>query len=131
MVVIRLARVGRKRSPFYQIMVADRRNPRDGRFIERIGCYNPIAEGHDTVLHLEKERMIYWLNRGAQATLRVQHLIKNLKNSDGKAKEDGVGKGKLKRLQSEQQSAEAQKIQAKTAKEDNVEKVKVEEVPCG
>lgn len=81
MVVVRLARGGSKKNPFYQIVVADCRRQRDGRFIERIGCYNPMAKGHGVILQVEKERMIYWLNKGAQASLRVQHLIKKLEKS--------------------------------------------------
>lgn len=81
MVVVRLARRGNRKNAFYQIVVADCRCPRDGRFIERVGYYNPIAKGHKTLLQIERERIFYWLNQGAQATLRVQRLIKNLENS--------------------------------------------------
>lgn len=109
-------------------MVADCRRPRDGRFIERIGCYNPVAKGCNVILQVEKERMVYWLSQGAQATLRVQHLIKKLEKSSEKAKKNILGKGKLRYLQSECQSTEAQKVQDKAA---NIEKAKVEEVPCG
>ena len=128
MVVIRLTRRSRKKNPFYQIVVADCRHPRDGRFIERIGYYNPIAKGHDIMLQVEEERMVYWLNHGAQATLRVQHLIKKLKKSAEKVKKDSLEKDELRCLQSEQRSKRTQKAQAKVAEEANSERVKVEEV---
>ena len=76
MVVIRLARRGSKKNHFYHVVVADQRSPRDGRFIERLGYYNPMARGHEIKLQLGKERISYWLNQGAQASLTVQHLIK-------------------------------------------------------
>ena len=76
MVVIRLSRGGAKKRPFYQIVVADRRRPRDGRCIERIGYFNPIASGKEIRLHLEAERAQYWISQGAQPSERVQHLMK-------------------------------------------------------
>jgi small subunit ribosomal protein S16 len=76
MVVIRLARGGAKKSPFYSVVVADSRNRRDGRFIERVGFYNPIAgEGHESV-RLDSERIDYWRSKGAQVSDRVGQLIK-------------------------------------------------------
>lgn len=76
MVVIRLARGGSKKNPFYNIVVADRRKPRDGRFIERIGFYNPMARGEAVRLELLKERAEHWIAQGAQASARVNSLIK-------------------------------------------------------
>jgi small subunit ribosomal protein S16 len=76
MVVIRLSRGGAKKRPFYQIVVADKRNARDGRCIERIGYFNPIAAGKEVRLHLDQERAQYWLSQGAQPSERVQKLIK-------------------------------------------------------
>ncbi|MDR2875915.1 MAG: 30S ribosomal protein S16 [Methylobacillus sp.] len=76
MVVIRLARGGAKKSPFYSVVVADSRNRRDGRFIERVGFYNPIAaEGREAV-RLNSERIAYWQGKGAQLSDRVALLVK-------------------------------------------------------
>jgi len=77
MVVIRLSRGGAKRRPFYTIVVSDKRSARDGRCIERIGYFNPIASGKEVRLHLEHERAKYWLSQGAQPSDRVNALIKN------------------------------------------------------
>lgn len=76
MVVIRLSRGGAKKRPFYHVVVADKRCARDGRCIERLGYFNPIASGKDVRLHLNNERVQYWLSQGAQASDRVQQLIK-------------------------------------------------------
>jgi len=76
MVVIRLSRGGAKKRPFYHIVVADKQRSRDGRFIERLGCYNPIAKGKEVGLTLDLERAEHWLKNGAQASDRVKHLIK-------------------------------------------------------
>lgn len=76
MVVIRLARGGAKKRPFYNIVVADSRNRRDGRFIERVGFYNPIAAGQDVKLQLDTERVKHWVDQGAQLTEKVKALYK-------------------------------------------------------
>lgn len=78
MVRIRLARGGHKKSPFYYIVVADSRSARDGRFIERIGFFKPITSGNHKKLHVNMERIEYWLHRGASPSDRVLKLIKNL-----------------------------------------------------
>jgi len=83
MVTIRLARAGAKKRPFYHIVAADSRNPRDGRYIERLGFFNPIASGREERLKLEQERIDYWLSQGAQPTERVAGLIKI--NAESKA----------------------------------------------
>ena len=77
MVTIRLARGGAKKRPFYHITVADVRSPRDGRFIERIGFFNPVARGREERLRLDLERMEYWKSQGAQITPRVATLARN------------------------------------------------------
>lgn len=76
MVTIRLARGGAKRRPFYHIVVTDSRNARDGRFIERLGYFNPTAAGEDKRLSLDAARTAYWLGKGARASDRVAALIK-------------------------------------------------------
>jgi small subunit ribosomal protein S16 len=76
MVTIRMARGGAKKRPFYNIVVTDSRNARDGRFIERLGFFNPVAKGNEEKLRLNKERIDYWISQGAQPSDRVSMLIK-------------------------------------------------------
>ncbi|CAG0949088.1 30S ribosomal protein S16 [Burkholderiales bacterium] len=76
MVVIRLARGGAKKRPFYNVVVADSRNRRDGRFIERVGYYNPIATGGETGLKLSHERIDFWKQRGAKLSDTVEMLVR-------------------------------------------------------
>ena len=76
MVTIRLSRGGAMKRPFYHIVVTDRRNRRDGRYIERLGFFNPIAQGGEKELEVNLERIDYWLSNGAQVSERVQQLIK-------------------------------------------------------
>ncbi len=81
MVTIRLSRGGAKKRPFYHISVADSRNARDGRFIERLGFFNPIAQGQEERLRLSLERVEYWMSKGAQPSERVAQLIKDAKKA--------------------------------------------------
>ena len=76
MVMIRLARGGSKKRPFYYITIADRRESRNGKFIERIGFFNPLARGAEERLRLDMDRVEYWQKQGAQASSRVKSLIK-------------------------------------------------------
>jgi small subunit ribosomal protein S16 len=76
MVVIRLARGGAKKRPFYNVVVADSRSRRDGRFIERVGFYNPIATPNEEGLRLSVDRIAYWQERGAQLSDTVAGLVK-------------------------------------------------------
>lgn len=76
MVTIRLTRGGAKRRPFYHVVVADSRSPRDGRFIERLGYYNPVAAESEPRLVLDAERLGYWKAQGAQTSERVAQLVK-------------------------------------------------------
>ena len=76
MVTIRLARGGSKKRPFYHLTVADQRNPRDGRFIERVGFHNPVARGQEEVTRIDMQRVDFWMEQGAQPTGRVAGLIK-------------------------------------------------------
>lgn len=75
MVKIRLTRGGAKKRPFYHIVVADQRCSRDGRFIERMGFYNPMAAGNDPRLRLDLARIDYWVSVGAQLSTRVRTLV--------------------------------------------------------
>lgn len=76
MVVIRLARGGAKGRPFFNIVVANKRERRDGRFIERVGFYNPIAKGGEERLRLAQDRLSYWVGVGAQVSPTVERLVK-------------------------------------------------------
>src|SRR5579885_3173113 len=76
MVIIRLARGGAKKRPFFNIVAADSRNRRDGRFIERVGYYNPVASGNEKSLAIDTERLAYWQKNGAQLSPTVQRLVK-------------------------------------------------------
>ena len=73
---IRLARAGAKKHPFYRIVVADARSPRDGRFIEKVGTYNPmVPQDHAERVTLNEDRIKYWLSNGAQATERLTRML--------------------------------------------------------
>ncbi len=76
MVSIRLSRAGAKKRPFYHLVVTDSRNRRDGRYIERLGFFNPVATGHEEQLRVDLERVDYWISRGAQPSQRVASLLK-------------------------------------------------------
>lgn len=85
MVKIRLSRGGAKKRPFYHIVVTDERNARDGRNIERIGFFNPIAAGKDVRLQMDTDRVKQWVAKGAQLTGRVQALYKEAAKSPAQA----------------------------------------------
>ena len=76
MVTIRLARGGAKKRPFYHIVVTDSRNARDGRYIERVGFFNPGAKGQEEKLRIETDRVDHWVGQGAKPSDRVAQLIK-------------------------------------------------------
>ncbi|MDB5840037.1 MAG: rpsP [Herminiimonas sp.] len=76
MVVIRLARGGAKKRPFFNIVATDSRNRRDGRFIERIGFYNPVASGGEEAFRIVQDRLTYWQGVGAQLSPTVERLVK-------------------------------------------------------
>ena len=76
MVTIRLSRAGSKKRPFYHFNVTDSRNPRDGRYIERVGFFNPLARGQEERLRVSAERIAYWQGQGAQMSDRVKKLLK-------------------------------------------------------
>jgi small subunit ribosomal protein S16 len=81
MVVIRMARGGAKKRPFYRIVVADKKSPRDGRFIERLGFFNPLAKGGEERLKLDVAKADEWIAKGAQPSDRVASLIKEAKKA--------------------------------------------------
>jgi small subunit ribosomal protein S16 len=76
MVSIRLSRAGAKKRPFYHLVVTDSRNRRDGRYIERIGYFNPVGQEHEENLRIDVERADYWIAKGAQPSDRVSSLLK-------------------------------------------------------
>ncbi len=79
MVTIRLSRGGAKKRPFYHIVVTDSRNKRDGRYIERLGFFNPGAKGGEEKMRMDTARIDYWVAQGAQPSDRVRTLIKQNK----------------------------------------------------
>ena len=76
MVSIRLSRAGAKKKPFYHLVVTDSRNGRDGRYLERLGFFNPVGKKTEDNLRIDLERVDYWLSQGAQPSDRVATLIK-------------------------------------------------------
>jgi small subunit ribosomal protein S16 len=76
MVKIRLKRMGATKRPFYRVVVADARSPRDGRFIENIGKYHPLED--PSLIEIDEDRARYWLSKGAQPTAQVENLLKIL-----------------------------------------------------
>ncbi|WP_105167860.1 30S ribosomal protein S16 [Pseudoalteromonas sp. T1lg23B] len=81
MVTIRLQRGGAKKRPFYQIVVADSRFSRDGRFIEKVGFFNPIAQGQEEKIRLDLARVEHWVGQGAALTDRVAKLVKDARKA--------------------------------------------------
>ena len=86
MVVIRLSRGGTKKRPFYTIIAADRRAPRDGRYLERLGYFNPIATGGEKRLELYHERVNYWISQGAKPSVRITRLLQEETNPQSRDK---------------------------------------------
>ena len=87
MVKIRLRRMGAKKNPFYRVVVADSRSPRDGRFIEEIGTYDPLAS--PSKIKIDLERADYWVKNGAQPTDTVRALLKKAKAAPSSDSEEG------------------------------------------
>ena len=121
MLTIRLSRTGAKKRPFFHITVADSRMPRDGRFIEKVGYFNPIAKGKEIRLEVNKERVDYWLTQGAKVSDRVLTLFKeNDETDEDKAKK--IEKKEKKRLRKA-----AKKEAVKKEKESTTEETPAEE----
>lgn len=85
MVTIRLARSGSKKRPFYHLTVTDSRKSRDGRYIERVGFFNPVARGQEERLRVEMARIEHWVGLGAQLSDRVAKLLKDLPKTEAAA----------------------------------------------
>ena len=115
MVRIRLSRTGAKKKPFYHVVATDQRSRRDGRYIERLGYFNPVARGKETPLMLDVERIEYWEGQGAQTSERVASLVKHFKNAGG-----------AEALAAKQQELEAARKEKAAAKIAAAEKAKAE-----
>jgi ribosomal protein L19/ribosomal protein S16 len=118
MVIIRLARSGAKKNPYYFITVADERRPRDGSFIERLGFFNPSARGQEERLRVDLDKINEWVSKGAQLSERVQTLVKEAKLSP----EDLQAKLDAKKAKSDAKKAAVEARLAKEAEEKAAEK---------
>ena len=121
MVKIRLARHGSKKNPFYHIVVADARAPRDGRLIEKLGRFNPMARGKELRLVLSQERIEHWLKMGAQPTDRAAKLIKENAAAANQPAAARPTRNEVKREQAANAAAalaEKKKAEAKAAAEE-------------
>ena len=106
---IRLARGGAKKRPFYRIVAADARSPRDGRFLERLGSYNPLLKSEDdNRVVLNEERFRYWLGQGAQVSDRVARFLDKAGILPGATRQRGTGK-RAAELAAKQAAAETEK----------------------
>ena len=137
MVIIRLARSGAKKNPYYFITVADERRPRDGKFIERLGFFNPSASGQEERLRLDLDKLNEWVSKGAQVSDRVQTLVKEANLSPEelqakldakKAKADAKKAAIEARLAKEAEEKAAEEAAVKAEEEAPAEEVVAEEV---
>mgnify|MGYP001330155873 CR=1 FL=1 len=135
MVIIRLARSGAKKNPYYNITVADERKPRDGAFIERLGFFNPTAQGQEERLRINLEKVDQWVAKGAQLSERVASLVKEAKLTpeeleaklaEKKPKQDAKKEAIAKKLAEE---AAAKALEEAPA-EEATEEAPVEEAPA-
>ena len=130
MVIIRLARSGAKKNPYYFVTVADERKPRDGSFIERLGFFNPSARGQEERLRIDLEKLDQWVSKGAQLSDRVKKLVKDAKLSpeELQAKLDAKKqKAEEKKAVAEKAAKEAAEAEAKAAEEAEAEAKAAEE----
>jgi small subunit ribosomal protein S16 len=113
MVIIRLARGGAKKNPFYSVVVADSRNRRDGRFIERVGFYNPLAKGAQEGLRLDEARISHWQSHGARLSDCVARLVKlHAKGPEGMQAVKQKDAAKAEAVKAKAAAAEAAKLKA-------------------
>ena len=134
---IRLARGGAKNRPYYRVVVADSRMPRDGRYIERVGSYNPMLEhGDENRLVIREDRVKHWLSVGAQSTDRVQRLLAQAGLVEAKPRRDQTKQDKpkakaLERIQEKEEAAKAAaEAAAAPAEEAPAEEAAAEEAPA-
>ncbi len=128
---IRLARGGSKKRPYYSVVVADARAPRDGRFIEKIGAYNPLlAKDDEKRFHIDAERAKHWLSKGAQPTDRVARFLSTLDLVKWE-RGNNPNKGKPgKKAQERMEELKAKAEEAKAAAEAPAEEAPAEEAPA-
>jgi len=112
-VSIRLRREGAKNRPYYKVVVADSRSPRDGKFIEIIGTYDPKKPGHNSTLKLDRAE--YWMSKGAQASDTVRSLIKKNKKQVASASEESASEPPVRPAPAEATPASPQPAVAETA----------------
>ena len=132
MLTIRLARAGVKKRPFFHIRVADSRKPRDGRFIEKVGYFNPIASGQEVRLEVDQERVDYWISQGAQLSDRVTTLLKrNAETPEQTEKRHALKEAKrLKKLSDKAALKVVEEAPAEEAAEAPAEEAPAEEAPA-
>ena len=132
---IRLARGGAKKRPFYRIVVAEASAPRDGRYVERVGTYNPmVPKDHDQRLTLKAERITYWLGQGAQPTERVQKMLAGAGLAEApvireQPKKSAPGRKRAER-EAEEAAAAADAAEAAAAEEAAAPETPAEEAPA-
>ena len=115
---IRLARGGTKKRPFYRIVIAEASSPRDGRFVERIGSYNPmLPTGHENRLVLDGERAKYWMSKGAKPTLRVHKMMAGIGLLDSPEIREQPKKSAFGKKRQEREDAAAEAAEAAAAAE--------------
>ena len=130
MVSIRLSRGGAKKRPFYHIVVTDQRNRRDGRYLERVGFFNPVAKGQEETLRIDVERVDHWIGNGAQTSGRVASLLKAYRKGEDlgekkEAQQDKKAAEKKVAKAAEKQEAEAE-VKAEAAEEAPAEEAATE-----
>ena len=129
MLTIRLSRAGAKKRPFFHITVADSRKPRDGRFIERVGYFNPISKGKEVRLEIDQERIDYWLSQGANISDRVLTLIKE-SNETPEEKVKREAKKEKRRLRKLDKRAKAKTSDEPAKTVEDGEEAPAEEAPA-
>ena len=127
MVIIRLARSGAKKNPYYFVTVADERKPRDGSFIERLGFFNPTAKGQEERLRIDLDKLQVWVEKGAQLSQRVQSLVKEANLSP----EEFTAKLEAKKAKAAaKKAAIAEKLAKETEDKATEEEAPAEEAPA-
>ena len=128
---IRLARGGTKKRPFYRIVIAEASSPRDGRFVERIGSYNPmLPTGHENRLVLDGERAKYWMSKGAKPTLRVHKMMAGIGLLDSPEIREQPKKSAFGKKRQEREDAAAEAAEAAAAAEAEAAAAPAEEAPA-
>ena len=128
MVVVRLAKSGAKKNPYYFITVADSRKPRDGAFIERLGFFNPSAKGSEERMRLNIERLDHWIGQGAQLSDKVKELAKDARLSPDELQEK-LERKKEKR-DKKKEAIKAKKVAELEAKAKEAEEAEAQETPA-